>query len=125
MTPYKNLLAEKLTDAVKALYPQCEMVEYGESDEGFFCDYDIPPLTPETFTVLSKRVAASKTDCAFHLASFSGAYEDGDAQKRMLQRVYVMAFETEQELEDYNIFIRPAIKSQVEIWDRKRTLKSA
>ncbi|HWS30987.1 MAG TPA: threonine--tRNA ligase [Clostridia bacterium] len=108
MKPYKDLLAEELTNALKALYPQCEMADCGETGEGFFCDYDILPLTPETFEALAKRVAASKTGCVFRLASFSGAYEDGNAKKRMLQRIYVTAFETEWELEDYDAFMKEA-----------------
>ncbi|MCE5234629.1 MAG: threonine--tRNA ligase [Clostridiaceae bacterium] len=108
METYKILLAKSLTDAVRALYPQAERAAYGENDEGFFCDYDIPPLTPGAFAKLAESLSAPDAAGAFELSGFSGAYEDGDAKKRVLQRVYVAAFKTEQELERHRALTKEA-----------------
>lgn len=44
----------------------------------------------------------------FYLSHFSGVYEDGDADKKVLQRIYAVAFETQAELDSYQKFISEA-----------------
>ncbi len=110
MENYKKALADRLSAAVRQYYGNAMCVSYGESREGFFCDYDIPPLHPGSFLEISKGIDAAQTDCAFELSRFSGVYEDGDADNRMLQRIYVTAFPTPAELEAHKSFMAEASK---------------
>ncbi len=110
MEGYKKLLASRLFEAVQQYYGYASCVLFRESGEGFYCDYDISPLTPEAFSEISKRVEANDLDCAFELHSFSGVYEDGNAKNRMLQRIYVTAFATAAELSEYKSFVEEASK---------------
>jgi len=110
MENYKKLLADRLSESVQLHYSHAACILYKESDEGFFCDYDIPPLTPDVFMEITKKVETSGIDCAFELHNFSGVYEDGNAGNRMLQRIYVTAFATVAELEKHNSFVAEASK---------------
>ncbi len=47
------------------------------------------------------HVAASGDLCAFRLTSLAGSYWSGDARRPMLQRVYGLAFATQEELEEH------------------------
>jgi len=107
---YKKVLADRLSEAVRALFPGANCIKFKESDEGFYCDYDIPPLVPRTFEEIGKKMMASDIDCAFELHSYSGVYEDDNANNRVLQRIYVTAFPTVNELAEYKIFLKEASK---------------
>lgn len=108
MGNFKKLLAGRLSEAVQQYFGSTPCALYMESDEGFYCDFDIPPLTPDVFSELAKGVNASGIDCAFELNRFSGVYEDGNAENRMLQRIYVTAYQTAEELSKYKKFVLEA-----------------
>lgn len=110
MINFKMLLADRLTEAVRIYFPQANCIKFKESDEGFYCDYDIPPLVPKVFSEIGKQLNASDLDCAFELHSYSGVYEDDNANNRVLQRIYVIAFPSENEFEEYKNFIKEASK---------------
>ncbi len=110
MESYKKVLAARLSAAVQQYFGSAACVCYGESNEGFYCDYDIPPLHPERFLEIAKSVDASQADCAFEVSRFSGVYEDGNAENRMLQRIYVTAFPSAAELAEYKSFVLEASK---------------
>jgi threonyl-tRNA synthetase len=90
---------EQVREAVAELYSGG--LAYSEiTESGFFCDFDLPePLDPEKVAAISARMSAADIPCAYELSGFSGAYQDGDASKKMLQRLYVTAFETADELQ--------------------------
>ncbi len=106
---FKEELAVRLLKVVRSLHPDVNQIAYEESEEGFFCDYDIPPLNPDSFRRISDSMLAGE-DVAFELTGFSGVYEDGDSRKRTLQRIYVAAFKTMGELENYKAFVAEASK---------------
>ncbi len=110
MEGYKKLLAGRLSESVQQYYGNASCVLFKESSEGFYCDYDIAPLTPEAFSEIAKRIEASDIDCAFELNRFSGVYEDGNAKNRMLQRIYVTAFSTTAEFQEHKSFVEEASK---------------
>lgn len=105
MENYKNLLAERLSNAVKA-----ECIYFEENDNGFSCDYDIPSLNPSVFSEIAKNIDSYGMDCVYELHSFSGVYEDGIAGNRMLQRIYVTAFPSASEFDKYKAFVADARK---------------
>ena len=108
MENFKKQLADRLTDAVKQVFSEAEWVCFEESDEGFCCDYAISPLNPALFLQIEKHMEAAGIDCSFKLHSFSGVYEDGNAENRMLQRIYVVAFRSNAELDAYKRFVAEA-----------------
>ncbi len=110
MKRYKVLLANKLSTAVNAECLYCE-----ESNKGFFCDYDIPPINPTIFYEISNSIVADEIKCVFELDSFSGVYENGDPSKRMLQRIYVTAFSSQSDFDEYKRFVEEAFKSDHKI----------
>lgn len=105
MEYYKKQLAERLSNAVKA-----ECIHYEENHNGFFCDYDIPPLNPPVFSEIGKSMDSSGIECTYELHSFSGVYEDGNAVNRMLQRIYVTAFQNASDFDKYKAFVAEAQK---------------
>ena len=110
MENFKKLLAGRLLAAVQLSLGQGACMLYKENDEGFYCDFDIPPLTPQSFQQIADKVDVNDIGCAYQLNSFSGVYEDGNAQNRMLQRIYVTAFATEEELKQHQSFVEEAQK---------------
>lgn len=110
MENYKKLLADKLSDSVKMCFKNMVFVNFKETDEGFYCDYDIPPLNPSAFSMISQNMNTDGIVCAFEIDSFSGVYEEGSAENRVLQRIYVTAFQTLSEYEAYKHFVEEALK---------------
>ncbi len=110
MENFKRLLADRLFDAVQLHFGQAACVLFKVCDEGFFCDYDIPPLTPQSFAQIAGSIKADGIGCAYELHRFSGVYEDGNAENRMLQRIYVTAFETADALSQHQAFVAEAAK---------------
>lgn len=105
MINYKNQLAKRVSNAVKA-----KCIYFEENDNGFFCDYDIPPLNPSVFSEIAKEIDSSGIDCIYELHRFSGVYKDGNADNRMLQRIYVTAFPTALDFDAYKAFVAEAAK---------------
>ena len=66
-------------------------------------DETISTYTQGSFTDLCRgpHVASAKEVGAFKLMRTAGAYWRGDENRPMLQRVYGVAFETDEQLEDY------------------------
>ena len=110
MENFKKLLANRLSDSVTLSFDHSKLIYFEESDEGFFCDYAIPPINPAIFSEIGKNIDILGIDCAFELHSFSGVYENGNAENRMLQRVYAIAFQTRTEFETYKGFLSEALK---------------
>ncbi len=101
MPNYKNELRELIENAVAELFAGAS-VNYENTASGFFCDFDMAePLNPERIAALNDRLSGEVIPCAYELSGFSGVYEDGDANKRMLQRLYVTAFATEAEMQEH------------------------
>lgn len=123
MKAYKERLAEELTKAVIAVIGDADFIESGETNEGFYCDFNTQfPLNPEVFEKISKQMDSAGR--AFYLSHFSGVYEDGDADKRMLQRIYVVAFETQAELDSYRAYLSEAAERDHKNLGRKLKLFS-
>ncbi len=101
MLSYKKELSDRLSQAVSAIYGSELLICYGENESGFFCDYDIPPLNPHSFELICEKLNTEGVKAAVKPDRFSGAYEDGDASGRMLQRIYILAFETKEEMSAY------------------------
>jgi len=96
MNDYKRLLAEHLQQAVSALFDKSEWVRCQATDSGLYCDFDLSePMNPKKLEALSQAMAGIDAPCVFELSGFSGVYRDGDAKDRVLQRVFVTAFENE------------------------------
>lgn len=101
MPNYKNQLIELLQQAVSELYSGSMIVDE-ITESGFYCDFDmIDPLNPEKIAALSNWLLGRDILCAYELSSFSGVYLGGDSANKMLQRIYVTAFETLEELQEY------------------------
>ena len=100
-TEYKYNLIALLQEAIAELY-HGPMAYHELTDTGFLCDFDLAePLNPGKIDAIQAWLAAREIPCAWELSGFSGAYLDGDADKKMLQRIYVTAFETQAELLAY------------------------
>lgn len=92
-------LMEQVRDAVAALYSG-ELVYEEISGCGFFCDFDMSePLNPEKVAAIQNWLSEKPILCAYELSGFSGAYLHGDASQKMLQRLYVTAFDTQEKLQ--------------------------
>ncbi|HML48267.1 MAG TPA: threonine--tRNA ligase, partial [Clostridia bacterium] len=101
MSNHKEMLAGMLQQSVAELFSGQRM-NHEVTENGFFSDFDVSePLTPKKIAALSDRLRSLRIPCAYELGGFSGAYLDGDASKKMLQRIYVLAFETQAELDAY------------------------
>ena len=94
----KKSIMRFLNEAVAELYSGI-MVYSEETSSSFFCDFDMAePLDPEKIRALSERLSGEEIAGAYELSSFSGVYEQGDASRKVLQRIYVTAFDTVEEL---------------------------
>lgn len=114
MENYKKLLANKISLAVNS-----QIEEFKESENGFYCDFDIPPLNPAAFAKIAMEADTADIECAYELHSFSGVYRDGDAKSQMLQRIYVSAFKTKAELEGYKSFVATAEECDHKVLGKK------
>lgn len=102
-------LKEYLDKAVSEVMNGSCNLRYEETDHGFFCDYDTEiPINPEIFAEISDKMRGNHISCAFEAESFSGVYEDDDSSKKMLQRIYITAFEDKAQFEEYKNFVREA-----------------
>jgi threonyl-tRNA synthetase len=98
MSNYKNNLMELLKQSVAELFSG-DLIFHELTESGFYCDFDLSEsLNPEKIDAIKTWFTNSDIPCAYELSSFSGAYLDGDASKKMLQRIYITAFETQAEL---------------------------
>jgi len=128
MNNYKNILADKLYESVKSVYKNIEnlkCINYEENNEGFYCDYNIPPINPKSFSMIRNRIMENKFEFAFELYKFSGVYEDGNSKKAMLQRIYVIAFPSKLELDNYKKFLEDASKNDHKVLGSKLNLFSS
>ncbi|MDR1689348.1 MAG: threonine--tRNA ligase [Clostridiales bacterium] len=101
MQNFKKELINLLQNAVEKLFFGTIISEVSD-EKGFYCDFDIPqPLNPDKILELNKHLSAVKISCAYEISGFSGVYLDGDSSEKVLQRIYVLAFETKEELEEY------------------------
>ena len=101
MPNYKDNFIELLNKAIAELFSG-HLISSGITESGFYCDFDLPePLNPEKVNSINDWLRNRVIPCAYELSGFSGAYLDGDASKKMLQRIYAAAFETEEELQEH------------------------
>ena len=101
MSNFKNNLMGLLDEAVDGLLSG-RLVSSEITESGFFSDFDLAePLNPEKINLINDWLSNWDIPCAYQLASFSGAYLDGDVNKKMLQRIYVAAFDTDEKLQKY------------------------
>ncbi len=110
MKNYKQELSERLSEAVRNIHDTAVIMYYEESEDGFYCDYAMPPISPGIFAGISRGINTDGISCAFETREFSGVYEDGDASKQVLQRIYVTAFPTQDELDAHKYRIAEASK---------------
>lgn len=98
----KEVLSIQLIQCVSRVICGTECKEFIETPEGFYCDFDMPsPLTPDVFKTIEQELSKEKTLCPYQLEQFSGVYEGGCSNKKMLQRIYVIAFT---DLADYKAY---------------------
>ncbi|MCL1802943.1 MAG: threonine--tRNA ligase [Eubacteriaceae bacterium] len=101
MPNYKKELIGLLEEAVTELFGGQLLFE-SITDSGFYCDFDLnEPLNLEKIEAIESWLSGKSTPGAFELSSFSGAYLDGDASNRMLQRIYATAFFSQEELDGH------------------------
>ena len=109
LSNYKNDLIKQLAFAVSQVIEGSNPVNSQLSDEGFYCDFDLgTSLTPKLFDLISAKMKELNLGSVYELDSFSGVYENGDSNGKMLQRIYVNAFETKGELASYKALINEA-----------------
>lgn len=109
MNNYKKDLSEKLLQAVKRVYEEAIQISYIESETGFHCDYAMSTINPVSLEKIKNHIKKDKVKCSFELSGFSGVYEDGNAENRILQRIYVTAFSTPMEMEAHKQYVNEAI----------------
>ena len=101
MSDYKNNLTKLLKETVFELYSG-DLIFNEITKNGVYCDFDLSePINPEKISEINRVLSDKNIPCAYELSSFSGVYQDGDASKKMLQRVYVTAFATQEELKEH------------------------
>ncbi len=111
----KMNLAHLLSDVVQELFPEAVDSVYKETDEGFYCDYDLArPLNPQRFAAIIGGMKGKNPSAVYELSHFSGVYLDDDAAKKMLQRIYVLAFHSQVELNNYK-----ALAAEAALHDHK------
>lgn len=108
MSNYKDKLIGLLKEAVAQLYSG-GFVSSEITDNRFFCDFDLSePINPVKMAAIKDWLSVKDISCAYELSSFSGVYLGGDKSKRMLQRIYILAFETQDELRSYREKLKEA-----------------
>jgi len=101
MLYYKENLIELIKEAVVDLFSG-SLVSSGTTESGFYCDFDLSvPINLEKINSINNWLSGRDIPCAYELSSFSGVYQDGDASKKMLQRLYITAFGSQEELQAY------------------------
>ena len=101
MSDYKSSLKNLLQMAVAELYSGRPVFDE-ITESGFYCDFDLSePLNPEKIDAINSWLSEKNIVCAYELSAFSGVYPDGDAGKKMLQRIYVTAYKTQAELQKH------------------------
>jgi len=128
---FKNNLSKKLALAVRLVMGRTketgkvmsssEPVNFQLTEEGFYCDFDLDtPLNPVLFERIGSAMketdcrridkldGASGSDGVYELDRFSGVYENGDSNGRMLQRIYVLAFDSKEDLDSYKALVNEA-----------------
>ena len=101
MQYFKDELIKVLQEAVGALFSG-SLAASEITDSGFYCDFDVAePFNPEKIDAVNEWLSVKRIQSFYELSGFSGVYEGGDARGKTLQRIYVAAFETIDELAGY------------------------
>ena len=106
---FKNELIDLLRIAVSELYSG-EVVSEGITKSGFYLDFDLSAtINQKKINAINRWISdwkisndAFSNHYVYELSGFSGVYFSGDANEKVLQRIYVTAFETEEELKAYH-----------------------
>lgn len=100
---YKKDLSKKLAILIKKKFTESILVSEVFTANGLICDFDMPvPIDPQIFQMIREEIGKENIACAYELSSYSGVYQDGDSSNKMLQRLYVNAFENEKDLTAYH-----------------------
>lgn len=99
MLNYKENLIGLIKKAVADLYSG-NLVSSEITESGFYCDFDLSePINPEKTSAINDWLSDRDISCAYEISGFSGVYQDEDAGKKMLQRLYITAFVSQEELQ--------------------------
>jgi threonyl-tRNA synthetase len=109
MLNFKKQLAEQLSLIVLSILPGAKLIQFEMTDDGLYCDFDLKhPLNPESFSTIFEAIKIQKLNCFYELDRFSGVYENGDAKSKMLQRIYITAFDTKDQFDAYKNLVNEA-----------------
>lgn len=91
-----------------------DLKDRGETELSFFQHGDFIDMCKGPHSEHTNKVTKN-----FTLTSIAGAYWKGDSSRPMLQRIYAVAFETKEELEEYKEQMREAKKRDHRILGKK------
>ena len=105
---YKHDIVEALNIELIKVYSEIstehvDIIKYDFTKTGLYIDFDLPSsITPNIFNELRDRMNNYAISCFFELSNFSGiCTDDIESQKESLQRIYIIAFETLEEFDEY------------------------
>ena len=109
---YWHTCSHVLAQAVKRLHPEVKLAIGPAIDNGFYYDFDAPfTFTPEMLAELEaemRKICKEKLKLerfelgnAIKLTQCCGAYWRGDSKRKMLQRIYAVAFPKKEDLDAY------------------------
>ncbi len=87
-----------------------DLVQQGETEISFYKNLDNEGNQVFVDMCRGPHVALTKEVGAFKLHKVAGAYWRGDEKNKMIQRIYALAFETREEIEDYLKLLEEAEK---------------
>ncbi|MCK4474100.1 threonine--tRNA ligase [Candidatus Parcubacteria bacterium] len=97
----KIKLTHILAEAVQELHPGIKL-GYGQTIEnGFYYDFHLPNSISLTDLPKIEKIMRKKSNSVFKLTKIAGAYWKGDEKNPMLTRIYGIAFQTKNELDEY------------------------
>jgi len=106
---FKKQLAGELEKVLSEVFEHSVLIKCEYTGNGLLCDFDLPkPITPDVFKLIEAKMREREIPCSYELSGFSGAYLNGDASQKMLQRIHVTAFESEEELAAFKAYMQAA-----------------
>lgn len=114
---HKYTLLEALRKAVSLQAPEAELAAMTMTPEGFMADFDMEtPLNKDRFVAIDAtfQQLCPQEGCQ-QLDQYAGVYENGNADGKVLQRIYVLSFPKEKDLHDFL-----ARREEAKAWDHRR-----